>query len=300
MKKVMCAALVAAFALSAGSVRAEELWNPHLRGLDEGLAAGALPPEGFYMINDSYFGQWKDYNGSGNGMPHKLDVFVDAPILLWSTGLKFLGADYAVAVAQPFDYTSTFANSVPSAGNGHIGSFNTILVPGMLSWALPYDFHVKTSLAVALDDASSSSGKFAPPNDGAGAGNGFTTFEPGVGVSWLHDGWNLSADMQYDYNLIDSATHYLSGDQIAIDYTATKTFDKWTAGLGAYQENQLERDRLHGVGVADSSRQTYGIGPIAGYDFGPVNVQAIYNFNLLTQNDNGGNFFNLRFIVPLH
>jgi len=71
----MCAALTAALALAAGGVCAEELWNPSLRGTDEGLASGALPPKGVYFINDSYFGVWKYYDGSGKALNEKLDLF---------------------------------------------------------------------------------------------------------------------------------------------------------------------------------------------------------------------------------
>ncbi|MDR3424898.1 MAG: transporter [Alphaproteobacteria bacterium] len=292
----MCAALAATIVLGAGSAFAEELWNPALRGVDEGLAAGALPPQGVYAINDLYMGQWKYYNGSGNANGTKLDVAVDVPILLWNPGIKILGADYAVAIAQPFDYTNVYSNA--TSGTGHTGTFNTVVVPGMLSWALPMDFHVKTGLTVFVDDASSSAAH-PPAAGGAGAGNSFWTLAPDVGVSWLHNGWNLSADLQYDYNFEDSSTDYDSGNMIAVNYTATKAIGKWTVGLGAYQENQLEKDQSHGVDV-NSTRETYGMGPIVGYDFGPVNLSATYNANLMTHNDFGGDFLNVRLIAPLY
>lgn len=303
MKKLlMCTALTAAVLMSAGSAVADELWNPHLRGTDEGLAAGALPPAGVYFINDSYFGAWKQYDGSGNANGNKLDLMVDIPIVLWNPGIKILGASYAMALAQPFDYTSTYFPSMTTTGNGHLGTFNTVVVPAMLSWALPSDFHVKTGLSVFVDDASSSPAYPASssPASNAGAGNSFWTFEPELGVSWLHSGWNLSADMRYDHNLKDTKTNYDSGDQIAVDYTVTKELGKWTVGVGAYQENQLQRDVIDGVSTAGTSRQTYGAGPIVGYNFGPVNVSATYNYNILTQNDFGGDLFNVRVVAPLY
>ncbi|MDE1901810.1 MAG: transporter [Alphaproteobacteria bacterium] len=298
MKKPLCLALISILALSAATANAEELWNPSLRGVDEGLTPGALPPKGVYFVNNAYFGQWKAYDGSGKATGQKLDVAVDIPVLLWNPGVKVWGADYAVALAQPFDYTSVYSNSTASAGNGHVGTYNTVLVPGMLSWALPYDFHVKTGLAIYVDDPSSSPAHPAPAG-GAGAGNSFWTFEPDAALSWLHNGWNLSADMRYDYNLKDESTGYNSGNMIAINYTATKTIGKWTVGAGAYQENQLEKDTLNGATVANSTREAYGAGPIVGYDFGPVSLQGTYNANIMTHHDFGGDFFNLRLIAPL-
>ncbi len=297
MKKITYTALVAlTAAFTSGTARAEELWNPHLRGVNEGLAAAALPPQGVYFVDNAYFLSFKSYNGSGQSTGARLDGFVDVPILLWNPGIKVLGADFAAAIAQPFDYTNVTTPG-GGGGNGHWGSFNTILVPGELSWALPHDVHVKADLAVYLNDASSSPAH-PPVNGGAGAGNSQTTLEPGFALSWLNDGWNLSADLHYDYSFKDSNTGIRSGDQIAVDYTATKTFDKWTAGVGAYQENQIERDTTNGASTAGTTRLTYGIGPIAGYNFGPLNVSATYNHAITTHNDFGGDIYNFRAVVP--
>ncbi len=291
-------------ALVASQASAEELWNPHLRGVDEGMAAGALPPQGVYFVDDSYFLSFESHDGSGKTTGTKLSGLVEVPILLWNPGIKVLGADYAVAVAQPFDYTS-LSGTGTTTGNGHWGTFNTIVVPGILSWTLPHDFHASASFKVYVDDASSSSSNL-PSNGGAGAGNAFWTLEPGVGLSWLHDGWNIGAQVLYDYSTADSkhvltggATEkYQSGDQIAIDYTATKTFGKWVAGIGAYQENQLQRDQVNGVSQAGTVRTTSGVGPIVGYNFGPVDVSATYNHEITTHHDFGGDIFNVRAVVP--
>jgi hypothetical protein len=300
MKKVVCAAALAAtVVLTAGSAFAEELWNPHLRGTDEGLAAGALPPEGVYFINDTYFATWKDMNGTNsntNGI--KLNAWLDIPIVLWNPGIKVLGADYAVAIAQPFDYLDMSGGPYKN-DNGHTGTYNTVLIPGQLSWALPMDFHVKTGLSVYVDDPSSSPAHPAP-NGGVGSGNSFWTFSPELGLSWLHDGWNLSADMRYDYNLEDDTTHYNSGNMFDVDYTVTKTIGKWTAGIGAFEQNQLEKDKSNGATVANSTQENYGIGPIAGYNFGPVDVMATWNYGVMTHNEVGGDMFNVRLVVPLY
>jgi hypothetical protein len=300
MKKIVtAAALSAVLMLAAGSAFAEELWNPHLRGTNEGLAAGALPPQGVYFINDGYFVTWKSTDASGRTTGEKLNAYIDIPIVMWVPGIKIFGADYAVAIAQPFDYTSVTADGLP--GNGHTGTYNTAVIPGQLSWALPYDFHVKTGLGIYVDDASSSSARPAP-SGGAGAGNSFWTVEPQLGVSWLHNGWNLSADIMYDYNFHDESTDYNSGNEIVADYTATKTIGKWTGGIGGYSQNQLERDHSSrcSATVNCGIRAAYGIGPIVGYDFGPVSVQGTFNYAITTHNDFGGDFLNIRVVAPLY
>jgi len=302
MKKNVCAALLAmGVVAAAGSAGATELWDPHLRGVESGLAAGALPPEGVYFILNNYFASFQEYRPGASKSGMKLDAIVEVPIVLWNTGIKVLGADYGVAIAQPFDHTEiAMENNNAIEGNGHWGRFNTYLVPVILSWALPYDLHVKGSFGVWLDNASSSPGD-EPARGGVGAGNGFTTFEPGLGISWLHDGWNVSAQIYYDTSTRNDKTGYQSGDQIAVDYTFTKTVDQWTFGLGAFQLNQLEKDTARGgVKRSGSVSQSYGLGPILGYDFGPVSLQATYNHYLLVHNDVGDNVLNIRLVAPLY
>lgn len=299
MKRIAYIIIVlACIALSTAGTFAEECWNPHLRGLDEGLAAGALPPKGLYFLNDSYFGSWNQYDNKGHQTGLKLDAMVDAPVLLWNTGHKFTGAQYAVAIVQPFDYTSLYSETKPMLGNGHTGIYNTILVPAILAWSLPHDLFLKATLSTYVNDPTTSD---AHPysQGGAGSGDSFWTIEPAVALSYLHNGWNASADLKYDDNLKDTSTDYQSGAQIAGDYTLTKTNAKWTEGIGGYTINQLQNDSRKGRTLPGSIRVTYGAGPIVGYDFGPVIAQVTYNWNIKTENDFGGNFINFRFVVPL-
>ncbi len=322
MKKfIMVLFIVAAAALLVAPAYATELWDEHLRGLDEGLAAGALPPPGVYFINDLHVAVSDHLYGfnvpgvtvasSGHANTNwKLFAYVDVPVLLWVPGCKFLGADYAMAIAQPFDYMNLRIQSPTTGGppgshefvgNANWGTFNTVLVPYELSWKLPCDFHIATGLGISLDDAMSSPGmtSIGPAGTYAGNGNGFYTFQPSVGLSWLHAGWNLSASFHYAFNLENDATHYQSGDQIAVDYTATYTCGKWTFGGGAFEETQVTSDSQFGQTISDSKADVWGAGPIVGYNFGPCSVQFIYNFPIYANNDVGGQWFDVRFVVPL-
>ncbi|WP_199153038.1 transporter [Chromobacterium sp. ASV23] len=297
--RMQAAVLALAAILPITAIHAQELWDPHLRGVNEGLAAGVLPPKGVYGVLNNYW-TWVDkYDNNGNKTGLRVRALIELPEVLWSTGLKVFGADYAVAIAQPVDYTTLSGNGIPA--NGGWGSFNTILVPGQLSWTLPNNLHLKTSLAVYLPNGSSSPGRL-PSGTYLGAANGFWTLQPGVALSWLHAGWNLSMDATYAYNFRNPDTHYQSGQQLAIDYTAARTIGNWTLGLGGYQENQLGDDSGSGAaacGHAGGCRASnYGIGPLLGYQFGKLKLMAIYNFGLQTRNDVGGNFFNLRLSFP--
>ena len=297
--------ITSALIVLGGQAWATELWDPHLRGVDEGMAAGALPPPGVYGVLNSYWLSTTKYDSNGHKTAVRLDGIVEVPIVLWQTGLKVFGADYAVAIAQPFDYTNLrVAGAASLANNGHWGTYNTILIPGQLSWSLPYNLHLSTGLTVYVDDASSSPGN-PPPGGGAGAGNGNWALQPDFGVSWLHDGWNLSLGAHYAYNFENTTTHYKSGQELALDYTATKTVGKWILGLGAHQETQLTDDTGAGA-VLDHCPTSngckvsiFGLGPLVGYQFGGLEMMAEYNMNLSAKNNVAGNFLNIRLVTAL-
>jgi hypothetical protein len=319
MKKLLLTLCVCmALVMVVAPAYAEELWDWHLRGVDEGLAAGAVPPQGFYFVNNSYFAPtFHAFDDLGHSVTAvQLFGYVDVPVLLWSTGLKFLCADYAVAIAQPFDYTNLRIQTggptvgVPGLntyeGGAQFGAYNTIIVPIILSWKLPYDFRVKGAFAVSFDDATTSpenrvKGQRFQPDGGiyAESGNGYYGFTPELGISWLSHGWNISADIMYTIATKDTWTDYQSADEIAIDYTITYTWKKWTFGLGAAQENQIAADKQYGLAVPGSRVTNYTMGPILGYNFGPCSLMMMYNWDLMTKNDVGGNWFNARLVIPL-
>jgi len=319
MKKLLLAMCVCmAAVMVVAPAYAIELWDWHLRGTDEGLAAGALPPQGFYFVNNSVFvPTYHAFDDLGHAETNvHLNAYVDIPVLLWSTGLKFLCADYAVAIAQPFDYTNLRIQTggptvgVPGLntyeGGAQFGAYNTILVPIILSWKLPYDFRIKGAFAVSFDDGTTSpenrvKGQRFQPDGGiyAESSNGYYAFVPEFGISWLHAGWNISADFLYSIATKDNTTDYQSADEIMIDYTISYTWKRWTFGVGAAQENQIAADKISGVSVPNSRVSLYTLGPILGYNFGPCSLMLTYGWDLMTKNDVGGEAFNARLVIPL-
>ena len=158
-----------------------------------------------------------------------------------------------------------------------------------------------TGLGIALNDPSNGPATVDTLGPGAfgPSGNSTYTFEPTLGLSWLHAGWNLSVDLHYGFQTKDSGTDYQSGQELAIDYTVTYTWGKWTFGAGVAEENQTTVDSRHGIDIPDSKANAWTAGPIVGYNFGPCSVQFIYNFPIYANNEFAGEWFNLRFVVPL-
>jgi len=292
MNKITLALTVAGLAAIVSSdANAVENWTPYTDGIGIGSAAGALPPPGVYFQNTTYYADIKSHDGSGNYNGTHITATVDVPVLLWAPDFKILGAQYAAAIVQPFDTVNTTTAGVT---HNNSGLFETVISPVNLSWELPNDLHFSTGLGVYVPD-----GSFDKNKPGAPASSNFWAFEPSVGISWLHDGWNLSAKLLTDINLKNTDTNYTSGQVADVDLTASKTWGKWTAGLGVYERYQYTDDTQNGAKVGNGNRaQEFGLGPVVGYNFGPIAVEAFYTQAVSWKNESAGNRFFTRFTVP--
>lgn len=295
-KTVLTAGCLATVLASGAPARASELWEPHLRGINEGLASAVLPPKGFYFLDYNYFWSVAATNDVGQRTGIKLHTYVNVPALIWAPGIKIFGADYAFSIAQPFDNLSAW--NVPSGNGEHWGAFNTQIGVGTLAWTLPHGLHIATGLTIAADDATSTAAN-PPKGGGLGSGNSFWDIQPRLALTWFENGWNISADIYYDHSLEDHKLHYQNADEISVDYTVTKTIGKWTLGLGAGQQNQLGEDTIKGVRQGGTMAKNFSIGPILGINFKYFGIMAIFNKEIVTNNDVGGDSLNIRFFIPL-
>lgn len=305
MKGQVAVTLALSALLCGEAAFAAENWTTRLPGVTEGLTSGALPPAGLYFVNETMVTPTRLYSPGDTKSSVQLDAFVDVPILEWVPGIQFAGADYAMVLAQPFDSVTTTNGAITNGANlgSGTGLYDTLFEPVVLSWALPNDFHIATQLGIWLP-VGDRDRRMAVKNS-----NRYWALEPGVGISWLRDGWAVNLLLTYDHNFekdADALTlkSYRSGDQFIAEYSITKTFGNWTLGLGGYALRQIENDRqtfLDGTksDVANSKAAKYAIGPMAGYNFGPVIVQAYYHENIQTENYVGGHEFWTRILVPL-
>jgi hypothetical protein len=335
MKKFILALCVCLTVLTlVSSAFAEELWDWHLRGSDECLAAGAIAPPGLYFINDSFWtGDWNLYGSNGNAVSGaKGSGYVDVPILLWNPGIApILGATYACAISQPFMFTNVRLIAVDNLAitGSQWGAYNTVLVPFILSWQLPWNFYVSTSFSIGFDDGTTSPANslaattkidgpvytflgqkttYGIPNNAyLWSSNNNYQFTPDIGLSWLYNGWNVSAEFMYTFYTNDSDCDIASGPELSIDYTLTYTWERWTLGVGAETQNQTYPDKgnmlvdgkaVYGY-VPGTMAYNASAGPIVGYNFGPCSLTFTYNFSIATRYDVGGDWALLRLIVPL-
>jgi hypothetical protein len=272
-KTLLAAAGIAAFAISPAFAN-EGAGAQTKAGALIGASAG-VPPPGIYMFNQVFTYQ-ANVAGPGNGGNTRIGFHanVDVQGFVFVPGWTFLGATYDAVIVQPFVDVSVGTPSNFQAS----GMFNTYIVPVELSWKLwNSGFQFKTGLGIYVPTGTET-GTFKLGNVGAP----YYTFQPEAILSYLRDGWNLTAAVYDEINTANSVTHYTSGDILHADFTATKTIGKWTIGPVAYYYGQITNDTCPVSCIAagestlgHSSRfDVWAVGGLVGYDFGPASFSV--------------------------
>lgn len=267
-------ALVAAICLAATSYAPAEAYefgsvgSLQKPGITLGGATAAAPPPGIYMF-EQFFTYQAQLVGPGapniNGKATSVHAASAGSGFVFVPGWNFLGATYNAVVVVPF----TMADVGSPLNINPAGMHNTYIVPVELSWKLgDSGLFVKTGLGMYVPDGTTSG-----LNGLASVGNPWWTFQPELVVSYLKDGWNLSANLFYEMNTKNTITQYRSGDVFHAELTATKRFDNWTVGPVGYYVGQLTDDRssaFYGNAINANRYDVWAAGLLVGYDFGPV------------------------------
>jgi hypothetical protein len=284
IKALLAAAGAAAFAFSPANAYENGAQSTQ-PGSFIGASAG-VPPPGIYMFNQIFTDQ-KNFTGPGTtslGLGSHSSFHVNDYNMgfLFVPGWTFLGATYDAVIVQPVvDVGLGTPNgnlAVPPGTTS--GVFNTYIVPVELSWKLGTSgFVVKTGLGIFVPDGTETGF-----NKLGNVGNPWWTFQPEIILSYLKDGWNLTAAIYEEFNTANRVTKYTSGDIFHVDFTATKTIGKWTFGPVGYYEAQVTDDTCP-VGVCRTFNpfgtlthaqrfQLFALGGLVEYNFGPASLSV--------------------------
>jgi hypothetical protein len=244
-------------------------------------ASAGVPPPGIYMFNQIFTDQ-RNFAGPGTttlglGNHSSLHINDYNAGFLFVPGWTFLGATYDAVLVQPFvDVGVGTPVGAPVTPGVTSGVFNTYIVPVELSWKLGTSgFAVKTGLGIYAPTGTQN-GPFKLGN----VGEPWWTFQPEVIISYLANGWNLSAAIYAEFNTASSASHYTSGDVLHADFTATKTIGKWTFGPVAYYVGQVSDDKCDfscqltgNTTLLHAQRfNLFAVGGLLEYNFGPASL----------------------------
>ncbi len=272
---------------SWGSANAYEFGSPGWAtkpGITIGPGA-STPPPGVYMF-DQVFTYQSQIVGPGapnvNGNSTKVHAAVEASGIVWVPGWMFLGATYDAVIVQPF----IMADVGSPVNVQQAGLHNTFIVPVELSWKLGESgFYAKAGLGLYAPD-----GTITGPNGLGSVGNPWWTFQPQLALSYIKDGWNLTANLYEELNTKNTITGYQSGDVFHADFTATKTIDKWTIGPVAYYSGQVSNDKssaFYGGAINVNRYDIWAVGALVAYNFGPATL-TVWALDEVSSHASGG------------
>jgi len=248
-----------------------------------GSSAG-VPPPGIYMFNQVFTYQANIVGPGTPGFPttHK-QVFVDVQGFVFVPGWTFLGGTYDAVALQPW-VSASLAPLPGTTGVTVIGMFNTYIVPVELSWKLgDSGFQVKTGLAMYVPD-----GNIIGPNGTNNVGNPWWTFQPELIISYLKDGWNISAFLYDEISTKNFQDGYQQGNIFHVDFNILKTIGKWTFGPVGYYVAQTSADTPSAQNPVNGGEQDrFAVGGMIGYDFGPVSL-SVWGTQEVWQSTRGG------------
>jgi hypothetical protein len=228
-------------------------------------------------------------NLAGPGVNSALKVGVqvanDDQGFLFVPGWTFLGASYDAVFVQPFLQTSVGV-SLAAPDQQFSGVHNSYIAPVELSWILGKSgFMVKTGLAIWTPDGTNQ-GPTGLSNQGAP----FWTFVPELIVSYLKDGWNLSAALYEEINTQNSRSHYTPRvTSSTLTSPPPKTLGKWLLGPVAYYYGQVTNDTcaanclftavIPGLGPSGTRLNpqefsVWAVGGLVSYNFGPATLSV--------------------------
>lgn len=278
------------------SANGVELSTPLLPGSSNGVPFGASAPPGIYFSEINLYWQSRLVDGKGRDTPVRLNFFETVPVFTVVPNVSVFGGNYYFYFLQAINTnnTNTFGKK-----DSQTGIYNTYFSPLNLSWQLSDSLFFGTGFSFFFPNGSFRTNK--PSN-----GNAFMTFQPNFALSYLKDGWNLTANLQLNFNERNNITDYQSGNLYGVDFAATKSVGPWTFGVQGYYVKQYEPDKIGNFTVAATPYSARGnkneqlaLGPYVAYDFGNFTVAAWYDQNIRTRNGLAANIAWLKVSVPL-
>lgn len=260
--------------LIAGSAFAKEGGDQYPNGA-ENFYAGALPPPGNYFLN--YFGYYggKLRDGNGDKVPDtSVHAWFDALRYVKVTNTQLFGGSYAMHAIVPIvnQTLKLGGDSKTVTGLGDI-----VFSPLVIAW------HAGSLHWVAALDIFAPTGEYKSGDPRKSIGANYWSVEPVFAMTWLSEsGWELSGKFMYNFKAKNKdfrpapgapKMDYQSGDELHIDYAASKHIGPWTVGLTGYYVKQTTDDKLDGdsipaaIGPWSSGRkgEAFAIGPSIGY-----------------------------------
>ena len=226
----------------------------------EDFAVGALPPPGTYLVNYMLLVQKHAVvdNAGKSAVPNfDASVFAEVPRLVYVTPFTILGASWAVHAFLPTYSADITAGTSSGLVGSDKGIGDIIFSPLILGWHFGPDLH-----AVFAIDTWAPTGNYDQNNPATQIlSRNIWTFEPVVAVSYLKEGFDVSAKLMYDFNTRNHKTSTDPGQEFHMDWALGYGLKNGlSGGVVGYNYWQVTDDKVSGVKVADARSEVGGIG----------------------------------------
>ncbi|MEJ2108764.1 MAG: transporter [Acidobacteriota bacterium] len=221
--------LLCAFMGLAGLLQAQTA--SHYPAGAEGIKGPQLPPPGLYLRDYNYIYFADKFE---DGPPDfDINVYVQAPRLVWITNYQILGGFYGMDTILPFAYQDLEFNAFVEFSDSDFSFGDIFVEPITISWHQP------------KFDAAVGYGFWAPTGDfdqtnPISPGKGYWTQMLTGGITYYPDAdkkWALSALNRYEFNQKNEDTGVTPGQYWTVDFavgrSVTPTFE---VGLSGYHQ----------------------------------------------------------------
>lgn len=224
----------------------------------EGIAAGALPPPGVYLLNyyqNYHANEFKD--GPDN---FHVDVNAFIPRLVWMTPKQIAGGQLGFYAAQPLVDVRLDIGGMLDSNSG----LGDLMIGTMLGW------HKGNHHSIAALEGVLATGDYEDAHPQrpviANLGKNYHTIRPIFAYSYLQPkGWEFSTKLSYSFNTENDDTHYQSGEYFAGDYSVGYQLnDQLKLALEGYAFKQTTDDEVHGESIGMKG-QALAFGPAIQY-----------------------------------
>jgi hypothetical protein len=235
--------------------------------------AGIMPPEkGLYIRESNYI--YKGTLSDTIGIPvgnevvfnSKRVIYVDTFVFDYVFAPKREGwiPNVSIDVAIPFMYFKNNVTLTPTAFDETQSSYNLsdiIVTPFNLGWDFN-EYHWTAGVNVYLPTGPYSVNSLVP------SGYNYWTFEPAIGFTYFdpQNRIELTLYAGFDFNTINYATEYKTGNQFHLDWIAAKYLNHGFAlGLGGYVYDQVTGDSGAGAVLGSYEDYIFSLGPVFRY-----------------------------------
>jgi hypothetical protein len=262
----------------------------------ETLAAGAVPPPGWYgLLYGTHYTADRVNDNDGNDLHvpgFKLTANVVASRLVWVPGVQVLGGDLVVHGIVPVADLQLKVGGTTYSKSG-IGDIT-------LGVGIGHHYSPSLHSAIALNVFLPTGGydRTQPLNIGLNHG----AIEPMAALSHIDPkGFNGDIKAGFIFNQRNKDTDYRSGDEFHFDYALGWGLGNgWTVGAGGYVYRQLSADEQGGAALANSKSSAFAIGPLLKYDSGKGwFATAKWQRETGAKNHTQGNALWLKLVFPL-